>query len=153
MFEVVFDNIFDFSGRNSRHVVPTRLISAPVRKVWKGRWRWKVEMVRKSSHDGIHPTVRLCSFLYTFTNLVANPTDSVVLCSSIALTSKSLEECAMYAMLRHPIEMSTPHVYPRCERQTKSSRKRPTRCDEDRPVHSILIPGREHMAFLSALCF
>jgi hypothetical protein len=63
---------------------------------------------RESSHDGKHPTIRLCSFLYTFTNLVANPTDSIVLCSSIALTSKSLKECAMYAMLRHPIEMPTP---------------------------------------------
>ena len=60
---------------------------------------------QQSLHNGERSAVLLCSLPHTITDFVPDLADSIVLRSSIALASESLEESAVYTVLRHPIEV------------------------------------------------
>ena len=63
-------------------------------------------------HNGERSTILLCSLPYAIADLVTNFADSIILRSSIALTGESLEERAVYTVLRHPIEVPISSIYP-----------------------------------------
>jgi hypothetical protein len=54
-------------------------------------------------HDSENSSFLLSGFPYTITNLISNSLDPVI--AAFHLGSKPLQECTIYAMLSHPMEM------------------------------------------------